>query len=88
MRRVRVRVRGVVQGVGFRYRTRSMARSLGVGGFVRNLEDGSVEAVFEGPEEAVASLVAWCGRGPRGARVEDISVEEEQPVGEDGFAAG
>jgi acylphosphatase len=73
--------------VGFRYATMERARSRGLVGWVRNNRDGTVEAVFEGMPEAVESLVAWCRRGPSGARVEDVSVEMEAPCGEDGFRA-
>ena len=86
--RARVRVHGRVQGVGFRYETRARARSLGVVGSVRNLGDGGVEAVFEGADDAVASMVEWCRRGPRGAAVEEVRVEEEEPRGEQGFSVG
>ena len=83
--RARVVVRGRVQGVGFRYEAQARASSLGVGGWVTNRGDGSVEAVFEGRDDAVESMVAWCGRGPRGARVDDIEVEREQPQGDSEF---
>jgi acylphosphatase len=75
-----------VQGVGFRYQTRSRAQSLGLAGFVANLPDGSVEAAFEGDDEPVESMVEWCRHGPRGARVEDVEVSWEQPTGERIFA--
>ncbi|HEX7309761.1 MAG TPA: acylphosphatase [Gaiellaceae bacterium] len=81
-------VRGSVQGVGFRYSLRERARSRDIAGWVRNNPDGSVEAVFEGAPEAVDALVAWCHRGPAGARVDDVSVELEAPSGERGFRAG
>ena len=83
--RARVRVEGRVQGVFFRSDTEERARSLGVAGWVRNARDGSVEAVFEGPRDAVESMVRWCGQGPRGARVDDVRVEWEDPRGETGF---
>ena len=83
--RARVRVEGYVQGVFFRSETRERAGSRGVAGWVRNERDGSVEAVFEGGREAVESLVRWCGQGPRGARVEDVRVEWEDPRGETRF---
>jgi acylphosphatase len=79
-------VRGRVQGVSFRAATRERARSRGVAGWVRNRPDGGVEAVFEGSEEAVRSLVDWCRRGPAGAVVESVQVEWEQSRGENGFA--
>jgi acylphosphatase len=83
--RVRVRVRGRVQGVFFRAEARARADSLGLAGWIRNAEDGSVEAVFEGDEERVESMVAWCRRGPHGAHVDDVEVVREKPVGETGF---
>jgi len=78
-------VRGFVQGVGFRYALADRARSRGVAGWVRNRSDGSVEAVFEGPRDAVESLVRWCRDGPRGSRVEDVETHDEQPEGADRF---
>ncbi len=81
-----MRVQGSVQGVFFRVETRDRARSLGVAGWVRNLRDGTVEAVFEGPEEGVESMVEWCRRGPAGARVEAVDVDWEDPDREEGFA--
>jgi len=81
-------VSGRVQGVGFRWAISDRARSRGVAGWVRNQADGTVEAVFEGPPEAVDALVAWIRRGPSGARVDDVTVEQEAPVGESGFRAG
>lgn len=80
-----MRVRGGVQGVGFRYQMRARAQSLGLAGFVRNLPDGSVEAAFEGEEDGVESMVEWCRHGPRGARVDDIDASWEQLTGEQGF---
>lgn len=84
--RVRVVVHGRVQGVGFRYGVASRARSLGIAGSVRNCGNGTVEAFFEGPRERVESLVAWCRRGPSGARVDSVDVAAEPPTGEEGFA--
>jgi acylphosphatase len=88
MRTRQIRVNGRVQGVGFRYATRRRAESRGVGGWVRNNVDGTVEAVFEGEPEEVDALVAWCRCGPSGARVDDVRVELEAPGGERGFRAG
>jgi acylphosphatase len=84
--RRRVVVRGFVQGVGFRYSLRRLAESRGVAGWVANRADGNVEAVFEGPRDAVEALVDWCRRGPRGAEVEGITVDQEQAEGIDGFS--
>jgi acylphosphatase len=83
--RARVLVRGRVQGVFFRAETRARAESLGLSGSVRNLPDGSVEAVFEGKQERVESMVEWCRRGPAGASVEGVEVSSEEPTGEHGF---
>lgn len=85
MTRARVRANGLVQGVCFRAETAERATALGLGGWVRNAPDGAVEAVFEGSEERVTSLVEWCRRGPAGARVDAVSVEWEEPRGERGF---
>jgi acylphosphatase len=81
-----VRVHGRVQGVGFRVSAASRARSLGLGGWVRNLPDGSVEAVFEGPRERVESMVDWCRRGPGAAGIEAVETSAEPPTGERSFA--
>jgi acylphosphatase len=75
-----------VQGVFFRSDTRRRAGSLGLAGWVRNLSDGSVEAVFEGERERVESMVEWCGRGPSGAHVKDVQVAWEEPQGEKEFS--
>jgi acylphosphatase len=84
--RRRVVVHGLVQGVFFRDSTRQRARQHGVSGWVRNTWDGTVEAVFEGEADAVERLVAFCRDGPRGARVDRIEVEDEEPEGLAGFA--
>jgi len=83
--RVHVFVSGKVQGVYYRATTREEARELGVDGWVRNLEDGRVEAVFEGDPEAVRAMVAWCHTGSPRAAVDDVAVEHEEPAGESGF---
>ena len=83
--RRRVVVHGRVQGVFFRDSTRERARSRGVDGWIRNRPDGAVEAVFEGPPEAVEALVRFAEEGPRGARVSDVEVHDEPPEGVDGF---
>jgi acylphosphatase len=83
--RRRVIVHGRVQGVFFRDTTRRMASTRGVAGWVRNNPGGTVEAVFEGAEDAVGSMVRFCEQGPRGASVERVEVLEEEPEGLDGF---
>jgi acylphosphatase len=77
---------GRVQGVWFRDACAREAVGAGVDGWVHNLPDGRVEAVFEGPTEAVDALVAWCRQGPSRARVARVEVQDELPVGEQGFA--
>jgi acylphosphatase len=74
-----------VQGVWYRESCRAEAVSLGVSGWVRNLADGRVEAVLEGPPAAVARVVQWCHEGPSRARVDAVETHTEPPVGESGF---
>ena len=83
--RAHVFVSGTVQGVYYRANTRDTAAELGVDGWVRNLSDGRVEAVFEGAEDAVAEMVEWCHTGSPAADVSDVEVEYADPEGEDGF---
>jgi acylphosphatase len=83
--RVRVVVHGRVQGVFFRETIRRAAGERGVAGSVRNVSDGTVEAVFEGDRGAVEALVELCRHGPPGARVERVEVTEEPPEGLSGF---
>jgi acylphosphatase len=79
-------VSGKVQGVYYRASTRDAAREKGVEGWVRNLDDGRVEAVFEGEEDAVKAMVEWCHKGSRRAEVKDVEVEWDEATGEfDGF---
>ena len=84
MRR-RVCVSGRVQGVWFRESCRDQAQAAGVAGWVRNLADGRVEVVLEGPPGPVDEVLAWCRRGPRRAHVDRVDVVDEAPVGEQGF---
>ena len=79
--RRRVIVSGDVQGVYFRDTCRREANRAGVAGWVRNLPDHTVEAVFEGSPAAVAALVAWAGRGPAQAVVDRVEVSDEAPEG-------
>jgi acylphosphatase len=83
--RTRVFVTGRVQGVWFRESCREQAVALGVSGWVRNLADGRVEAVLEGPPAAVTRVVQWCHEGPGRARVDGVEAHPEPPVGETGF---
>jgi acylphosphatase len=84
--RRRVIVHGRVQGVFFRDTARRMAQSRGVAGWVRNREDGAVEAVFEGAPDAVESMIRFCREGPRGAAVERVELLEEPAEGTAGFS--
>ena len=83
--RAHVFVSGKVQGVYYRANTQGTAREKGVEGWVKNLADGRVEAVFEGPEKTVEAMVEWCHEGSPAADVEDVEVEYGEPEGEDGF---
>lgn len=73
--RVRIRITGRVQGVFYRQSTLEMAQSLGLCGWVRNLQDGSVEALFEGERHLVEQAVSWCRQGPPRASVSDLAIE-------------
>ncbi|AYY11911.1 acylphosphatase [Actinobacteria bacterium YIM 96077] len=83
--RRRVVAHGRVQGVFFRDTCRREAARNQVSGWVRNVPDGSVEAVFEGPPEGVEAMVAWAHEGPPAAKVERVDVTEEPVEGNDGF---
>jgi acylphosphatase len=85
MIRRRVIVSGRVQGVWFRDACRNEARRLGVHGWVRNCEDGKVEAVFEGAPDAVNEVANWCQHGPPHAQVSTIEVFDEDPADESTF---
>jgi acylphosphatase len=80
--RAHLRIHGFVQGVFYRASARRQAAALGLDGFVRNRDDGSVEVVAEGEEAAVDELIAWCRLGPPGARVTDVEVERGPATGE------
>lgn len=75
-------VSGRVQGVFFRSSTRDKARELGLTGWVRNLPDGRVEAVFEGEESRVREVIDWCHKGPNYASVSDVQVRFDKATGE------
>ena len=84
--RKRVLVSGRVQGVFFRDSARKEAQSQGLGGSARNLDDGRVEVVLEGEEEAVERMIEWCHSGPDHADVDAVEVTDEQPSGTTGFS--
>ena len=81
MRTVKVRVEGIVQGVGFRYYTYRIAKRYGVKGYVKNMPDGSVEVVAEGDEKKLERFLQEVARGPSSAVVTNVSVEDIDPVG-------
>ncbi|MDA8218764.1 MAG: acylphosphatase [Dehalococcoidales bacterium] len=80
--RAHVRIDGYVQGVFFRSTARTVASAHGVKGWIHNRPDGSVEAVLEGDEADIASMIDWCRQGPAGALVESVEVDWEPPTGE------
>jgi acylphosphatase len=82
MKRKHVLIEGMVQGVFFRANTQKMASSLGLNGWVRNLPDGRVEAVFEGEEHILAAMLDWCRQGPPFAAVGHIDVKDEPYSGD------
>jgi acylphosphatase len=86
MERVRahVYISGRVQGVNFRAYMRDRAREAGVGGWVRNLSDSRVEAIFEGTRPAVQKMVSWCYSGPVHAQVEKVDLTWEEATGKEG----
>lgn len=81
-RRVRIFVTGKVQGVFFRQALKVMAKKNDILGWVRNLKDGRVEAVLEGNEDGLDRIIEWAHGGPANARVEDVEIRNEEPLGE------
>jgi acylphosphatase len=81
-KRLHIRVYGRVQGVYYRYTAQQRAAELGLTGWVRNLPDGSVELLCEGPKADLNALAEWCRTGPRGARVEHTDFSWEEPKGD------
>ncbi len=89
IRRAVIRVSGRVQGVFFRASARYLASKLGLKGYAKNMPDGSVLIVAEGPEEAIEELYEWSKKGPELARVEKAEISWEEPTGEfGGFGIG
>ena len=81
MKRIHVYISGIVQGVFFRAATRRAAADLNLTGWVRNMDDGCVEAVFEGEDAEVNKMIEWCKVGPPSARVEGVTTSEEHYTG-------
>jgi acylphosphatase len=84
--RKRVLVSGRVQGVFFRDSARREAESQGLGGSAKNLDDGRVEVILEGDEEAVERVIEWCRSGPDHADVDSVEVADEETAGTTGFS--
>lgn len=82
--RAHVYISGEVQGVNFRAHTRDEAKRAGLDGWVRNLSDGRVEAIFEGSRAGVQRLVSWCYSGPPSSEVEHVDVEWEEATNNEG----
>ncbi len=79
MKQCRILIFGFVQGVGFRHFVRSKAHKLGLTGWVKNLPDGSVEAVFQGDKSSIEQIIEQCKKGPFLSEVEGVDVQWEQP---------
>ena len=87
MKRIKIIVHGLVQGVGFRFSTRAEAQRLRVKGYVKNKPNGSVEIVAEGSSENVQALVQWAKQGPPSAQVSNIEMLEDLEISQSNFAA-
>jgi acylphosphatase len=85
-RTVHVRITGDVQGVGFRAWTRRQAAELGLSGWVRNMRDGAVEALFSGPPHDVEAMIERCRSGPRPAIVDNMEIVAEGGEAPEGFS--
>jgi acylphosphatase len=81
LKRVHVYISGRVQGVFFRAETQRVAQGFNITGWVRNMADGRVEAVFEGDDADIDKMLAWCHQGPPSARVENVTTSEEHYTG-------
>lgn len=77
---IKVIIKGKVQGVFYRFETKNTADKFGIKGYVKNLSNGSVEAVFEGDSPVVTQMLNWCNKGPTAARVENVLVEPGEGV--------
>ncbi len=76
--RKNILVKGFVQGVSYRKQTKRIATNLGVNGWVKNLDDGNVEACLEGDEKSVDALIAWCAFGPKLGKVDEVQITKHQ----------
>lgn len=75
----RIHIYGLVQGVSYRFYAADKARALGLRGFIKNMEDGTVYAEAEGREDELKAFINWCRRGPQGARVEHVEMAVGKP---------
>ena len=82
MKRAHIFISGFVQGVGFRHFTQRKAEELGLTGWVRNIEDDKVEAVFEGEQQKIQEMIKFCHKGPWMAKVDDVEILWEEASGE------
>ncbi len=82
MKRAHIIVSGRVQGVFFRHNTNKVANKLGLKGFVKNLPNGDVEIIAEGPEEKIKELIGFCKKGPENAYVDNIEIDYKEPTNE------
>jgi len=82
MQRVHMIIHGIVQGVFFRANAKNVAERLGLKGYARNMANGCVEVVAEGPEQKIKELIEFCKKGPRAARVDKVDVKFEKASGE------
>ncbi len=73
---IKVVIKGLVQGVFYRVHTKNTADKLGIKGYVKNLANGSVEAVFEGDPDAIARMIDWCHKGPKISRIDHVQTQE------------
>lgn len=80
MKRAHIFISGFVQGVGFRHFVKRKAQEIGLTGWVKNLPDGRVEVVFQGPKEKIEEIIILCRKGPFLSEVEDVEVEWEEDV--------
>ena len=84
--KIRVLISGRVQGVFYRAHTKKKADEIGLNGWVRNLDDGKIEAVFEGSKEKVDEMIKWCWEGSVGSRVTSVKpIKSIKPVTNEGF---
>lgn len=84
IKRAHLYISGIVQGVFFRSNTREVATSLHITGWVRNLRDGRVEVIAEGPKDKIDQFIQWCHRGPSGASVDTVEINWQDATGEFG----